>query len=1219
MSLEPEYDEDSHGTYSSLLIHELEKTGPRAPRSIALTGPYGSGKSSVIDRVKTHFGDRAISISLPTLGDGVIEEKRDTSRASDSNRFSKTNIVQKEIVKQLLYIEKPTKMRGSRFQRIAPMRWSIAIALSLAVGLAAAVALYATDALASVVALLPAHWLSAWAVHLVAMAAIVAVALIVQSALHNRVTLQEVASGSASIKLTSASTNYFDEYLDEIVYFFERTEAEIVIFEDLDRFNEPHIFETLKELNGLLNGSKQLRRKKTVRFVYAIRDSVFDLERTPGGTDVGDGSERAKFFGAIIPLVPFITHRSSAALLLQVLGQNAPSSSMLIETVAAHLTDMRLIKNIRNEWEVFRRRILSTTGLQGLDADKLFAMVVYKNLHPGDFEKIRSGSSSLDVAFRAATDTVQQNSDRLAKEALDLRDRAKSQTAETRAAELGVALRSIFDQIFPRLGHGAPTDFRVGSASFAPVELETPAFWRRLNSNGAKLTVTFLTVRNYQQQTASLEFSREEIWTFLGGLNLDLDQWEREASETLRRRANSLMDERQGLESMSLSELLSADQLYEVVLTSDDLPLLPVAMKASKGQVVFNRLIAELFTDPLTTALLQAELIDLNFTLYSSEFKDARISAAAMTYFIRFVQKHEANLLYAFDEVADIEGLVKYAGLPALEGRSLYNVQILDHLLTGSATGGPLDEAVHLVSSLATGTTVDRAFLYEYVERSENALALLHQLAPLDRDIFAWLVDRYGEDPRLPSFLSSALAGASNRPYDTNAAVRKAIEGAPEKLPVFSKPAAPETADSIATAVARLGVEFLDLRQLHASLRAAVIDRHAFAITEANLRDAAPESGLSLDDLRSDDPPLAEHMLAHLADYVEVIHASHGTRTTIRDSGQFAAVLWWVNGKAPALVERVAELASTECTADDISEIAETLWGAVARAGRVRPTLSNLKALMESAARGAMSAADLEQLLARVPSIEVDPAGESFAAELQGLVLLAANMTPEQKVRLLVSMGDATSIDIGDVAPDDSELVARLVEAGRLPDTADTFAHVRGYPRARAAFMAQSPGFPAFVNDTELDASDLQSIAGNEAIPDNVRTAVLFATGSFDRGNQRTVDELLRFATANGSNVQTRLLVRAVELGAARDRVMALVPINIGARNIGSLTALLVALGGEYAKLATAGSGTAKLIDDPAHRSLVGRLQVDGFAGKIAEDRGNPTTMVVYRRRGAAG
>ena len=68
----------------------------------------------------------------------------------------------------------------------------------------------------------------------------------------------------ATVSLKAESGSYFDKYLDEIVYYFEVSRRDIVVFEDLDRFDNVQIFETLRALNTLLNGSAQIRKQQKV-------------------------------------------------------------------------------------------------------------------------------------------------------------------------------------------------------------------------------------------------------------------------------------------------------------------------------------------------------------------------------------------------------------------------------------------------------------------------------------------------------------------------------------------------------------------------------------------------------------------------------------------------------------------------------------------------------------------------------------------------------------------------------------------------------------------------------------------------------------------------------------------------------------------------------------------------------------------------------------------
>ena len=57
-----------------------------------------------------------------------------------------------------------------------------------------------------------------------------------------------------------AEESIFNRYLDEIVYFFEETDYEVVFIEDLDRFTATGIFTKLRELNLLLNRYDSIKR-----------------------------------------------------------------------------------------------------------------------------------------------------------------------------------------------------------------------------------------------------------------------------------------------------------------------------------------------------------------------------------------------------------------------------------------------------------------------------------------------------------------------------------------------------------------------------------------------------------------------------------------------------------------------------------------------------------------------------------------------------------------------------------------------------------------------------------------------------------------------------------------------------------------------------------------------------------------------------------------------
>ena len=166
----------------------------------------------------------------------------------------------------------------------------------------------------------------------------------------------------------------FNKHLDEILYFFQVTDYNVVIIEDLDRFGTPNIFLKLRELNQLINESKIVGRHIT--FIYAIKDDIFKDE------------ERTKFFDFITTVIPVINPSNSkdklkSALEAKGCGNDGISDEDLSE-MAFFIQDMRILTNIVNEYKQYRDKLCEASDFQ-LNKTKLLGMIVYKNYYPQDF------------------------------------------------------------------------------------------------------------------------------------------------------------------------------------------------------------------------------------------------------------------------------------------------------------------------------------------------------------------------------------------------------------------------------------------------------------------------------------------------------------------------------------------------------------------------------------------------------------------------------------------------------------------------------------------------------------------------------------------------------------------------------------------------------------------------------------------------------------------
>jgi len=472
--LGPAYEEDLHGRHAAVLLKVLTDRSEIAAKNVALAGHYGSGKSSVIRGVQEGLDKRKINwvnLSLSSLG---IDDTKRARIQEDGTLPPLTNLIQKEILKQLLYRKAPADMPGSRYFRIDSFRpWPAA-----SWGAVAAVGVFVVAVLLGLVkrvekmgprTIVTSHGWVPWAI-VGGLGVLVGVIwFLVLRTLLSRVRVESVSAGKVALKLSAKENSYFDEYLDEIVYFFQKTKTQVAIFEDLDRFRDPHIFETLRELNTVLNNSEQIR-SQPIRFVYAVRDSIFEQLKADtaleGAADAdaaalrasalesAPSANRTKFFDLVVPMVPFLTHRSARDLLTAEFAEsNERPSSALVNLVGGYLTDMRLIRNIRNEFEIYRASVLGEKGLKGLTADRLFAMMVYKNLHLEDFEAVRLGASKIDEAHRAFREMVKYQTVHQAKVSKEALDRVASDALwDEHAKAVGERLQKALPVVYRAMG-----------------------------------------------------------------------------------------------------------------------------------------------------------------------------------------------------------------------------------------------------------------------------------------------------------------------------------------------------------------------------------------------------------------------------------------------------------------------------------------------------------------------------------------------------------------------------------------------------------------------------------------------------------------------------------------------------------------------------------------------------------------------------------------------
>lgn len=361
--------------------------------NIAVTGNYGSGKSSILNtyQKKSKRKERFLNISLATF---------------DQKDYKKDdNIIEKSILQQLFYKEKINKTPYSRFKKINNLNsklWLKILATVLIVfsiiwiinpNIFSNIVNFITDKfsynfiffnnrLDSIL-----NFIIKSTFTVVSIIAIIYILNILYKILVNISCRLTIKKNDIELEITpkdkQTKESIFNKYIDEIIYFFEVTKYDIVIFEDLDRLkNYSGLFVKLREMNTLLNNSKIIKKDK-ITFVYAVKDDVFT-----------DDKERTKFFEFIIPVIPVINSNNSKDKLVEMI-EDMPykeelSNARFLDNITLYIDDMRLLNSVINEFNIYSQQINVK-----YDVKKLFSIILYKNLFPEDFSKLQNNDGIL--------------------------------------------------------------------------------------------------------------------------------------------------------------------------------------------------------------------------------------------------------------------------------------------------------------------------------------------------------------------------------------------------------------------------------------------------------------------------------------------------------------------------------------------------------------------------------------------------------------------------------------------------------------------------------------------------------------------------------------------------------------------------------------------------------------------------------------------------------
>lgn len=352
--------------------------------NVALTGAYGSGKSSILETYEKDSDLRYLHISLAHY---------------DKTKGIDTKNLEGKIINQLLHqIEKKRipktvfKVKEDRFKLKLNL---IFLACLIALWIFLIVSIINFEKIKKILSevlniTIGKNLLVSWITIVFVLSVILLYKFL--NIQENQSWLKSLSFLGNKIEILAESDNsYFDKFMNDVIYLFVNSRADVIVFEDLDRFDDVTIYEKLQEINIMLNRRLNTKKKsRKITFLYVLRD------------DILTSKDKTKFFDFIIPIIPVMDSSNSYEKLIGIfndLDVREELEENILKKLTLYIDDFRLLKNIVNEYMIYNERLRENKTNDYLNSNKLLGMMVYKNLFPKDFALLQYGRSFINFVF----------------------------------------------------------------------------------------------------------------------------------------------------------------------------------------------------------------------------------------------------------------------------------------------------------------------------------------------------------------------------------------------------------------------------------------------------------------------------------------------------------------------------------------------------------------------------------------------------------------------------------------------------------------------------------------------------------------------------------------------------------------------------------------------------------------------------------------------------
>lgn len=690
--LSPVDDFKRHKEYIIRLKNAIDKPNVF---NIALTGSYGAGKSSILKTFKTHYPEyHYVNVSLASFVEARQPESNDKSNCKEEDCFEEQ--LEYSILQQLFYHVKAKSIPESRFGRIERTSYKhrILTVLKVLLFIVSSLFLFCQE-MVTTYFLIPTAFFKTSLVFWISISVFLVGIIVISFQLIlciKKISIKKLKLDKATIELEEKkNVSIMNRYLDEIIYLFQEKKYDVVIFEDIDRFENTHIFTKLRELNLILNQSEEVGRR--IVFLYALKDDIF-----------ANAEERTKFFDYIVPVIPFVNVSNSGDLFRRrIVELNIPEAevrSSFITDISAFVNDMRVLTNVVNEFDLYRNLLDPK-----LNKEKLLAMILYKNLYPTDFSLLHQNKGVVYETFMSADklrDDIEKD-DRARLEDIDLKIQAINEESLKSIEELRAVIIGKLMKLWP----GEDWNIYCDRSRKSIKDLYSEESIQHI----LKGEVSFESRYNYQPR----HLSSDEIKTTLGK-SYNYSQRKVLIQSAANDKIESLKEERKTFRE----ELAMIDKYSLLDIAKSDRNIFDYVEIAKEQEEKYKVL----------KYMLEKGYVDEKYFFYISIFQEGRLTPSDQ----EFLLSIKFNAPKGFDyKLQEVPSLIQNLSVVDYDNKGVLNKDLLEYCLEHEDEFDDKCDAI-IKQMVAHEQYVD--LLYKFMQESVCLTTFIKRLAHIDKTIW---------------------------------------------------------------------------------------------------------------------------------------------------------------------------------------------------------------------------------------------------------------------------------------------------------------------------------------------------------------------------------------------------------------------------------------------------------------------------------------------------